>query len=119
MWIFKGYAVLLVNYRGSIGAGEKSVHYLLGRIGKSDVADCISATKEALTKFDWLDKDKLILVGGSHGGFLVTHLSGQFPDMFKAVIARNPVIDVASMSIISDIPDWYANYIKHNIIIVM
>lgn len=52
----------------------------------------------------------MALVGGSHGGFLVTHISGQHPDMFKAVVARNPVIDVASMSIISDIPDWYIKY---------
>lgn len=49
---------------------------------------------------------QLALCGGSHGGFLVTHLSGQYPDKFKAVVARNPVIDVASMSVISDIPDW-------------
>lgn len=49
---------------------------------------------------------QLALCGGSHGGFLVTHLSGQYPDKFKSVVARNPVIDVASMSIISDIPDW-------------
>lgn len=48
----------------------------------------------------------MALVGGSHGGFLVAHLSGEFPDTFKAVSSRNPVIDVASMSIMSDIPDW-------------
>lgn len=101
-----GYAVLLVNYRGSIGAGQNSVEFLLGRIGKSDVADCIQATQQAFSQYPWLDSNRTVLVGGSHGGFLVTHLSGQYPDMFKAVVARNPVIDVASMTIISDIPDW-------------
>lgn len=103
---FSGHAQLLVNYRGSIGAGEKSVHFLLGRIGDTDVSDCILATKEAIKKYECIDENKLILCGGSHGGFLVTHLSGQYPDMFKAVIARNPVTDVATMSVISDIPDW-------------
>lgn len=104
--IYIGYALLLVNFRGSIGAGQKSVEYLLGRVGKSDVSDCVLATKQALDKFCWLDNNRIVLVGGSHGGFLVTHLSGQYPDMFKAVVARNPVIDIASMSITSDIPDW-------------
>lgn len=110
IYTFTGYGILLINYRGSIGAGEKCVNFLLGRVGKSDVADCITAAKEALRKFDWLTSEKLVLVGGSHGGFLVTHLSGQYPTMFKVVIARNPVIDFASLNTISDIPDWYVNY---------
>lgn len=97
---------MLINYRGSIGAGQDSVNFLLGRIGTSDVADCIQAIDEAFSKYSWLDPNRVILVGGSHGGFLVTHLSGQYPTKFKVVVARNPVIDVASMSIISDIPDW-------------
>ncbi|KAL3268613.1 hypothetical protein HHI36_007719 [Cryptolaemus montrouzieri] len=101
-----GFALLLVNYRGSIGAGDKSVNFLLGRVGTSDVSDCVLATQKALEKFPWLDPSKLVLCGGSHGGFLVTHLSGQYPNMFKAVVSRNPVIDIASMSIFSDIPDW-------------
>lgn len=101
-----GYAILLINYRGSIGAGQKSVNFLPGKVGTSDVADCILATDTALKKYPHLNPDALCLVGGSHGGFLVAHLSGQYPDKFKAVVARNPVIDVASMSIISDIPDW-------------
>lgn len=96
----------MINYRGSIGAGQDSVNFLLGRIGSSDVADCIQATDLAFSKYPWLDPNRAVLVGGSHGGFLVTHLSGQYPDKFKAVVARNPVIDVAPMSIISDIPDW-------------
>ncbi|XP_018575043.1 acylamino-acid-releasing enzyme [Anoplophora glabripennis] len=101
-----GFGILFINYRGSIGSGQSSVEFLLGKIGTSDVADCIVAVDKALETFPWLNPNSLALVGGSHGGFLVTHLSGQYPERFKAVVARNPVIDVASMSIISDIPDW-------------
>lgn len=101
-----GYALLLINYRGSLGFGEGSVNFLKGKVGSADVSDCVLATQTALAQFPWLNPNRLILTGGSHGGFLVTHLSGQYPDMFKAVVARNPVIDIASMSITSDIPDW-------------
>lgn len=80
--------------------------FLLGKIGSSDVADCVQATDLVLSNYPWLDPARVVLVGGSHGGFLVTHLAGQYPERFKAVVARNPVIDVAPMSIISDIPDW-------------
>ena len=45
-------------------------------------------------------------MGGSHGGFLTGHLLGQHPNRFKAGVLRNPVMDLALMSQISDIPDW-------------
>lgn len=116
MYLSLGYAIILINYRGSIGAGQDSVEFLLGKIGKTDVSDCIQATKQAYIQYPWVDPNRTVLVGGSHGGFLVTHLSGQYPDMFKAVVARNPVIDVAIGSITSDIPDWFVNLLRMQIL---
>ncbi|XP_036138718.1 acylamino-acid-releasing enzyme isoform X2 [Monomorium pharaonis] len=104
-FILAGFAVVLVNYRGSTGMGSATVEYLQGKVGNVDVKDCITATQEVLKKYSWLDPKRLGLCGGSHGGFLVAHLSGQAPDLFKAVVAKNPVIDIATMFSISDIPD--------------
>lgn len=68
-----------VNYRGSTGMGSKNVEYLQGRVGDADVKDCVTATKETLRKYPWLNPEKVGCTGGSHGGFLVTHLSAQYP----------------------------------------
>nr|CAD7577209.1 unnamed protein product [Timema californicum] len=100
--------MLMVNYRGSIGAGQDCVEYLFGRIGDSDVKDVHHATTTALKEFPFLDPKRVVLFGGSHGGFLVTHLSGQYPSFYQAVVARNPVIDVSAMFSVTDIPDWTA-----------
>ncbi|XP_066246254.1 acylamino-acid-releasing enzyme-like isoform X1 [Euwallacea similis] len=105
LFLSLGYAILLVNYRGSIGSGNESIKYLEGKVGSADVRDCIQAVDSVLKGRPWINPDQLSLCGGSHGGFLVAHLSGQYPDRFKSVVARNPVFDIASMSIISDIPD--------------
>lgn len=68
-----------MNYRGSTGMGRATVEYLQGKVGNVDVKDCITATQEAIKKYPWLDPKRIGLCGGSHGGFLVAHLSGQAP----------------------------------------
>jgi acylaminoacyl-peptidase len=52
------------------------------------------------------DPARVAVLGGSHGGFLATHLIGQAADRFTTAIARNPVCNVSSMVGITDIPDW-------------
>lgn len=101
-----GMAVLQVNFRGSTGMGAKNVEFLQGKVGDVDVKDCVTATKEALNKYPWLSPSHVGVCGGSHGGFLVAHLTAQYPELYKVAVARNPVVDIAAMYTISDIPDW-------------
>jgi len=67
-----------VNYRGSVGFGDDNVFSLLGRIGDQDVKDVQQAAEDVLTAYS-LPRDRVIAVGGSHGGFLCAHLVGQYP----------------------------------------
>ncbi|KAK4534482.1 hypothetical protein CDCA_CDCA02G0507 [Cyanidium caldarium] len=115
-----GFAVLLVNYRGSTGQGEARLADLLGRIGELDVQECLLAVHtilrdDALAQRLWAGRDaaprgvdgqRISVVGGSHGGFLAAHLSSQYPDLFRAAVLRNPVVNIASMVTLTDIVDW-------------
>lgn len=67
--------MLFINFRGSTGLGDNYLESLLGNIGDADVKDVYNAVQ---SNSSWSDR-KLVLFGGSHGGFLVTHLSGQYP----------------------------------------
>lgn len=52
------------------------------------------------------DPARLAVSGGSHGGFLTGHLVGQYPDVFKCAILRNPALTLGHMVYTTDIPDW-------------
>ena len=48
---------------------------------------------------------RIFLYGGSHGAFISLHLAGKYPKSFRALVARNPVVDKSTKSQMSDIPD--------------
>ncbi|KIJ61731.1 hypothetical protein HYDPIDRAFT_95961 [Hydnomerulius pinastri MD-312] len=108
-YALEGYTVSLPNYTGSMGFGEKYIQELCGQCGTLDVADCIS-TVEELIKLGISERQRQVLLGGSHGGFLTAHLIGQYPDIFSAAVMRNPVISAGELCG-SDITDWpYAEF---------
>ncbi|XP_043687522.1 acylamino-acid-releasing enzyme-like [Telopea speciosissima] len=100
-----GYSLLIVNYRGSLGFGEEALQSLPGKIGSQDVNDVLT-TIDHVIDMGLADRSKIAVLGGSHGGFLTTHLIGQEPDRFVAAAVRNPVCNLALMVGTSDIPDW-------------
>ncbi|KAK3746604.1 hypothetical protein QZH41_014509 [Actinostola sp. cb2023] len=90
-----GYAVLAVNYRGSLGFGQKLVESLPGSIGTQDVTEVKFAVDTVLRSGEF-NQENVFLMGGSHGGFIAGHLIGQYPGFFRAVVMRNPVINLVS-----------------------
>ncbi|XP_060163371.1 acylamino-acid-releasing enzyme isoform X2 [Globicephala melas] len=100
-----GFAVLLVNYRGSTGFGQDSILSLPGNVGHQDVKDVQFAVEQVLQE-EHFDAGRVALMGGSHGGFLSCHLIGQYPETYGACVVRNPVTNIASMMGSTDIPDW-------------
>lgn len=103
----QGYALLLVNYRGSVGFGQGPLNSLPGKCGTQDVADVAQATRAVLGRPQpVVDAGRVAVVGGSHGGFLAGHMVGQHPDLYKAAVMRNPVTNIASMVGVTDIRDW-------------
>ena len=88
-----GFSTLFINYRGSTGFGQAALESLPGKCGRQDVDDCVAAIEAVASRTgaaQVCDRSNLHIQGGSHGGFLTTHLIGQFPDMFQTAAARNP-----------------------------
>ena len=59
-----------------MGFGEDALQSVPGKIGSQDVNDVLSAVDHAV-EMGLADRSRITVLGGSHGGFLTTHLIGQ------------------------------------------
>lgn len=87
-----GYAVLLVNYRGSTGYGTRFRQALRANIGFPESEDIVAGL-DHLIATGVTDPARVAIEGWSWGGYLATLNAGRHPERWKAVIAGIPVGD--------------------------
>ncbi len=95
-WTSRGFAVLDVNYGGSTGYGRAYRERLNGEWGIVDVQDCIAGA-EYLVESGLADKDRLLIRGGSAGGY-TTLAALTFHDVFKAGASYYGVSDLEGLA---------------------
>ncbi|QEU92915.1 S9 family peptidase [Streptomyces kanamyceticus] len=91
-WVDHGYAVVRVNYRGSTGYGREWTDALKHRVGLIELED-IAAVREWAITSGLADPDRLVLAGGSWGGYLTLLGIGTQPDAWAVGLAAVPVAD--------------------------
>ncbi|MEK7395260.1 MAG: prolyl oligopeptidase family serine peptidase [Fibrobacterota bacterium] len=92
----RGWAVLEVNYRGSTGYGEAYRLSLNGQWGEMDTLDCVEGAK-AMVSQRIADPSRLVIKGGSAGGFTVLNALAHHPGVFRAGISNYGVTDLAQL----------------------
>lgn len=91
----RGWAVLLVNPRGSDGYGAAFFDGVNAGWGVKDVHDFLEPV-DVLVAEGLADPDRLAVTGYSYGGFMTCWLTG-YTDRFKAAVAGGVVSDLVSM----------------------
>jgi dipeptidyl aminopeptidase/acylaminoacyl peptidase len=89
----RGWATLMVNYRGSTGYGQKFADAVFGDQNGNEAQDVIYGVSAALRRYLWLDRDRLGVEGVSYGGQLSDWLITQ-TNMFKAAI---PIAGISNL----------------------
>lgn len=97
----QGYVVFYTNPRGSVGYGYDFANAVRKAWGEKPAADILLGVDEVI-KQGYVDEQRLGVIGGSYGGFMVNWLIGH-SDRFKAAIADRSVSNMASMFGCSDI----------------
>ncbi|MFI0154283.1 S9 family peptidase [Streptomyces lydicus] len=91
-WVDHGFAVVRVNYRGSTGYGRAWTDALKHRVGLIELED-IAAVRAWAVSSGLADPERLVLAGGSWGGYLTLLGLGTQPDAWAVGLAAVPVAD--------------------------
>jgi dipeptidyl aminopeptidase/acylaminoacyl peptidase len=86
-----GYAVLNCNTRGNYGYGQDFSLATRGKWGDLDGKDNIAYLDDACAAFDFIDKERVAVAGGSYGGYMATWLISHDARFKAAVVDRSLV----------------------------
>jgi len=111
----RGFVIANINNRGNGGYGrdfEKIVHRQLGRWETYDFAQAA----KYLSEMEWIDGERIGIMGHSYGGFSAGAALLTYPEIFKAGILTAPPADHLNydciyteryMDLLEDNPDGY------------
>jgi dipeptidyl aminopeptidase/acylaminoacyl peptidase len=102
----RGFATLMVNYRGSTGYGQKFADAIFRDQNGGEAKDVLAGVDAALKRYPWIDAARLGIEGGSYGGQLTNWLITQ-TRRFKAAI---PVAGISNL-ITENYMSYYHDYL--------
>ena len=88
----QGYIVIAPNYRGSTGYGKEFQQANLFDMGGGDLQDVLAAA-DWIKQTGYVDPKKLILMGGSYGGYMTMMGVTKAPEVWAAGVPIVPFVN--------------------------
>ena len=99
-----GYVVYAINNRGSSGYGKSFQQLDDQKHGEGDLLDCV-ASKQMLVQTGVVDRDRIGIIGGSYGGYMVLAALAFQPQEFAVGV---DIFGVANWHrTVKNIPPWW------------
>jgi len=103
------YVIAHIRGGGELGEPWRDAGRMMNKI--NTFKDFI-ACGEHLVNNKYTSKDRLVIQGGSAGGMLMGAVSNMRPDLFKAVVAQVPFVDVLNTMLDASLPLTTSEYIE-------
>jgi dipeptidyl aminopeptidase/acylaminoacyl peptidase len=88
----QGYMVIAPNYRGSTGYGKEFQQANLFDMGGGDLQDVLAAA-DWIKQTGYLDPRKLVIAGGSYGGYMSMMAVTKAPEVWAAAVPIVPFVN--------------------------
>jgi len=88
----QGYLVIAPNYRGSTGYGKEFQQANLFDMGGGDLQDVLAAA-DWIKRSAYVDPKKLVIMGGSYGGYMTMMAVTKAPEVWGAGVAIVPFVN--------------------------
>ncbi len=88
----QGYIVIAPNYRGSTGYGKEFEQANLFDMGGGDLQDVLAAA-DWIKQSGYVDPKKLIVMGGSYGGYMSMMAVTKAPELWAAGVPIVPFVN--------------------------
>ena len=107
--VSKGYAIFFCNPRGSDGYGidfRRAIYRNWGELAGNDI---IKGLNTVLDRYSFLDKDRIVLTGGSYAGYMTVWLTThpEIGSLFKAAVSQRGVYEYSAFGQTTDNPIWF------------
>ncbi len=89
----RGYAVVLIDFHGSVGYGQAFTDSIRGDWGGKPLVDLQKGLNASLEKYPWMDGDRVSALGASYGGYMVNWIEGAWPDRFRCLVTHDGIFD--------------------------
>jgi dipeptidyl aminopeptidase/acylaminoacyl peptidase len=100
-----GYVVVMINFRGSTGYGQKFVDEINGDWGGKPFTDLMTGLDYAEQHYTFIDKNRECALGASYGGYMADWILGH-SDRFKCIVTHDGMFNAES-AFGSTEEDWF------------
>jgi dipeptidyl aminopeptidase/acylaminoacyl peptidase len=90
-----GYVVVMINFRGSTGYGQKFVDEINGDWGGKPFTDLMTGLDYAEQHYPFIDKSRECALGASYGGYMANWILGH-TDRFKCIVTHDGMFNAES-----------------------
>lgn len=90
-----GYVVIMINFHGSTGYGQKFIDEINGNWGGAPFEDLMKGLDYAERTYPFIDKDRECALGASYGGYMANWILGH-TDRFKCIVTHDGLFNSTS-----------------------
>jgi dipeptidyl aminopeptidase/acylaminoacyl peptidase len=90
-----GYVVIMINFHGSTGYGQKFIDAINGDWGGAPLEDLMKGLDYAEQTYPFIDKTRECALGASYGGYMANWILGH-TDRFKCIVSHDGMFNAES-----------------------